>query len=178
MIQRNEKLLNGMIPRKSGRDAISVGKVSQDEQTVAGTRGEEGVLQTGQWKCWAACVGRSGPVSCVHVPSNASLLVFPFHCWGPHYFTPHDTHGRAGEGSVYWTITVAFTFLCFTLLFFTWHSYLRNCNQQKCPAQGRKCSLFNVKMCGRPSKLESAFLNLINNVFGNRFSSRLFLVDR
>ena len=39
MIQRNEKLLNGMIPRKSGRDAISVGKVSQDEQTVAGTRG-------------------------------------------------------------------------------------------------------------------------------------------
>ena len=35
MIQRNEKLLNGMIPRKSGRDAISVGKVSQDEQTVA-----------------------------------------------------------------------------------------------------------------------------------------------
>ena len=39
MIQRNEKLLNGMIPRKSGRDAISVGKVSQDEQTVAGTWG-------------------------------------------------------------------------------------------------------------------------------------------
>ena len=45
MIQRNEKLLNGMIPRKSGRDAISVGKVSQDEQTVAEGGG---VLQTGQ----------------------------------------------------------------------------------------------------------------------------------
>ena len=39
MIQRNEKLLNGMIPRKSGRDAISVGKVSRDEQTVAETHG-------------------------------------------------------------------------------------------------------------------------------------------
>ena len=117
MIQRNEKLLNGMIPRKSGRDAISVGKVSQDEQTVA----EGGELQSGQWKCWAACVGRSGPVSCVHVPSNASLLVFPFHCWGPHYFTLHHTTHTAGQGRGVFTgqspwPLLFFALLCFSLL--------------------------------------------------------------
>ena len=77
MIQRNKKLLNGMIPRKSGRDAISVGKVPKtSKQLRRGGRGADWSVKV------LGCLRRKRPVQ--SVPSNASFCLFPFLCWGHH----------------------------------------------------------------------------------------------
>ena len=113
MIQRNEKLLNGMIPRKSGRDAISVGKVSQDEQTVAGTRGGGaadwsvkvlGCLRRKEWTCVLCTCSEQCVTPSIPIPLLGAA--------------PHDTRQGRGvfTGQSPWPLLFFAALLCFSLL--------------------------------------------------------------
>ena len=119
MIQRNEKLLNGMIPRKSGRDAISVGKVSQDEQTVAGTRrwgGADwsvkvlGCLRRKEWTCVLCTCSEQ----CV---TPACIIPIPLLGAAPLRTTRHTRQGRGVfTGQSPWPLLFFAALLCFSLL--------------------------------------------------------------